>query len=201
MSKTELIIFDLGRVLIDFDFRLVIKRLKRYTAFSEKEIRRYFMQTPLWDAFERGEVEPKDFFLQLSNELKLQKLTFKEFAPLWNSIFTEKHDSVSILSRLRGRYRIALLSNVNIMHWEHVVEAHDFIQWFDHPVASWQVGQRKPDLDIYRTTLHMAGVAPQKAVFIDDMEAHVIAARSLGIRAHQFINARQLIQDLNGILP
>ena len=58
MNKPELIIFDLGRVLVDFDFRLVIKRLKRYTHFSEKEIRRYFMQTPLWDAFERGEVEP-----------------------------------------------------------------------------------------------------------------------------------------------
>jgi epoxide hydrolase-like predicted phosphatase len=200
MDKPELIIFDLGRVLIDFDFRLVIKRLKRYTAFSEKEIRRYFMQTPLWDAFERGEVQPKDFFMQLSKDLKLQKLTFKEFAPIWNSIFTEKHDSVAILSRLRGRYRIALLSNVNIMHWDHVVESHDFIQWFDHPVASWAVGQRKPDPDIYRTTLHMAGVTPQKAIFIDDVEEHVTAAKALGIRAYRFINARQLALDLEGIL-
>src|SRR5207302_7492990 len=122
MSKPELIIFDLGRVLVDFDFRLVIRRLKRFTEFSEKEIRRYFMQTPLWDAFERGEVEPKDFFSQLSKGLKLKKLTFKEFTPMWNSIFTEKHDSVSILARLKGRYRIALLSNVNILHWEHVIE-------------------------------------------------------------------------------
>jgi len=200
MTKPELIIFDLGRVLVDFDFRKVIRSLKRYTRLSEKQIHRYFMQTPLWDAFERGTVAPKDFFLQLSNDLHLNKLRFKEFAPLWNSIFTEKHDSVSVLRRLRGRYRIALLSNVNIMHWEHILETHDFIEWFDHPVASWAVGQRKPDLDIYRTTLHIAGVTPQKAVFIDDVEAHVLAARSLGLRAHQFVNARQLIQDLDGIL-
>src|SRR5258706_2846774 len=200
MNKPELIIFDLGRVLVDFDFRLVIRGLKRYTTLSETEVRRYFMQTPLWGAFERGEVEPKDFFLQLSKPLMLQKLTFKEFVPLWNLIFTEKHDTVSILARLRGRYRIALLSNVNIMHWEHIIETHDFFQWFDHPVASWEVGSRKPDPDIYLKTLHIAGVAPQKAIFIDDVEAHVLAARSLGIRSHQLHDAATLLKDLYGIL-
>ena len=200
MTRPDLIIFDLGRVLVDYDFRQVIRRLKRYTELSEKEIHRFFKQTPLWDAFERGVVEPKDFFSQLSHHLHLNKLSFQEFAPLWNGIFTEKHDTVSILSKLRGRYRIALLSNVNIMHWEHIRETHDFIAWFDHPVASYAVGRRKPDLDIYRTTLHIAGVAPQRAVFIDDMETHVLAARSLGIRALRFINARQLNQDLDGIL-
>ncbi len=200
MNNPGLIIFDLGRVLVDFDFRKVVRRLKRYSPLSEKEIRGYFMRTPLWDAFERGAVEPKDFFLQLAKELKLKNLGFKEFAPLWNTIFTEKHDTVSILQRLRGRYRITLLSNVNILHWDHIMEAHDFMQWFDHPIASWEVGQRKPELDIYRTTLHRAGVAPQHAVFIDDTEGHVLAARALGIRAYQFINAQQLVRDLDGIL-
>src|SRR5207302_11250212 len=96
--KPQLIIFDLGRVLVDFDFRLVIKRLKRYTAFSGKDIRRYFLQTPMWGAFERGEVGPKDFFLRLSKDLQLQRLTFQHFAPIWNSIFTETYDTVSPLA-------------------------------------------------------------------------------------------------------
>jgi putative hydrolase of the HAD superfamily len=200
VNKPELIIFDLGRVLVDFDFRKVIRRLKHYTSLSEKAIRAYFYQTPLWDAFERGDLEAKEFFLRISKELKLQKLTFDKFGPLWNSIFTEKHDTVSILAKLRGRYRIALLSNVNIMHWDHIRQMHDFMEWFDHPIASYALGLRKPELDIYRATLHMAGVSPQKAVFIDDVESHILAARSLGIQAHQFIDARQLIQDLGGIL-
>jgi putative hydrolase of the HAD superfamily len=200
MKEPDLIIFDLGRVLVDFDFRKVVRGLKRYSPLTEREIRRYFMRTPLWDTFERGEIEPKDFFQDLSKNLHLKNLTFKAFTPLWNSIFTEKHDSVSILQRLRGRYRIALLSNVNVMHWDHIMETHDFMKWFDHPIASFAVGQRKPDLDIYRTTLHAAGVTPSQALFIDDVEEHVLAARALGIRAYQFINARQLIRDLDGIL-
>src|SRR5580765_5564390 len=100
MTQPKLIIFDLGRVLLDFDFRKVIRRLKRFSPLTEKEIRHYFTSTPLWDTFERGEVEPKDFFLKLAKELKLKDLTYKNFCPLWNSIFTEKHDTVSILQRL-----------------------------------------------------------------------------------------------------
>jgi len=200
MKKPDLIIFDLGRVLVDFDFSRVIQSLKRHSPLTEKQIYHFFVKTPLWDSFERGETEPKEFFLQLTKELHLEALTFTEFKPLWNSIFTEKHDSVSILQRLRGRYRIALLSNVNTMHWDYIVETHDFMGWFDHPIASFAVGQRKPDLDIFRTTLHIAEVTPSQAIFIDDMESHVLAARSLGIRAHQFVNARQLANDLDGIL-
>jgi putative hydrolase of the HAD superfamily len=154
----------------------------------------------LWDVFERGEVEPKDFFLRLCKDIHLKNLDFQRFTPLWNSIFTEKPDSVSILQRLRGRYRIALLSNVNMMHWDYIVETHDFMGWFDHPIASCDVGLRKPDPDIFREALHIAEVTPGKTIFIDDMEEHVLAARSLGIRAHQFINARQLINDLDGVL-
>jgi putative hydrolase of the HAD superfamily len=200
MTKPDLIIFDLGRVLVDFDFSKVVRGLKHHSPLTKKQIREYFVETPLWDAFERGAIEPGKFFLQLRRDLRLKKLTFKEFAPLWNDIFTEKHDTISVLRRLRGRYSLALLSNVNKMHWEHIVKNHDFITWFDYPIASWAVGQRKPGHDIFKTALSRAGVTPSRAIFFDDLMEHIHAARALGIRAHQFTNARQLIRDLDGIL-
>ncbi len=200
MNKPDLIIFDLGRVLVDYDFKKVVRALKGFSTLSEKEIRHYFLTTPLWDAFERGGVTPDLFFKTLQKELRLKGLTFQDFTPLWNCIFTEKPDTISILHRLRGRYRLAMLSNVNIMHWQHVVERHSFMSWFDHPIASCAVGYRKPDAEIYRLTLARAGVAPQRALFVDDIPAHITAARSLGIRAHQFVSATQLIRDLDGIL-
>jgi epoxide hydrolase-like predicted phosphatase len=200
VNKPDLIIFDLGRVLVEFDFKKVIRDLKRHTSKSEKDIRRYFSTTPLWDAFERGQVTPTDFFQSLQKDLQLKGLTFKTFAPLWNDIFKEKPDTVSLLKRLRGHYRLAMLSNVNEMHWRHIQEKHAFMQWFDHPVASFAVGHRKPDLEIYRITLRQAGVSPSQAVFIDDVKAHVVAAQSLGIRSFHFLNAAKLRNDLDGIL-
>ncbi|MFA5975789.1 MAG: HAD family phosphatase [Elusimicrobiota bacterium] len=198
--SVDLIIFDLGRVLVDFDFNHVVRGLKRHSTLSKADIHHYFRHTPLWDAFERGKVLPGDFFQQLQKELHLKDLTFETFTALWNSIFKEKHDSVALLRELRSRYRLAMLSNVNKMHWDYVAGEYDFMKWFDFPVASYAVGYRKPDEAIYRIVLKKAGVAPDRAVFIDDMDSHVQAARALGIRAHQFTSAHQLRKDLAGIL-
>lgn len=198
--SVDLIIFDLGRVLVDFDFKQVIRGLKRHTFLSENEIQRYFERTPLWDAFERGRVLPAEFFRRLQKELRLKDLSFERFAPLWNSIFTEKHDTVVLLRQLRARYRLAMLSNVNVLHWEFIVGRHAFMNWFDHPVASYAVGYRKPDAEIFRIVLRKAGVPPPRAIFIDDVESHIHAARAIGIRAYQFTTADRLRKDLAELL-
>ncbi len=200
-SKPELIIFDLGRVLIDFDFKKVIRNLKNHTHLDEKQIRRFFETTPLWDAFERGTVAPEDFFIQLSHALGLKKLSFETFAVFWNDIFTEMHESVAILKSLKGRYRLALLSNINPMHWVHVQKHHAFLKWFDHPIASYAIGLRKPEKAIYQKVLELAGNVPaDKAMFFDDVQEHITAARALGIEAHQFTSAAQLRRDLAHVL-
>ena len=196
----DLIIFDLGRVLVDFDFKHVISGLKRHSELSEEQIKRYFEDTPLWDAFERGLVLPAEFFQNLQKDLRLEGLSFEKFTALWNSIFEEKRDTVALLSQLRSRYRLAMLSNVNQMHWELIASRHAFMNWFDYPVASYAVGYRKPDAEIYRIVLRKADVSPQRAVFIDDVESHILAARAIGIRAHQFTTADRLRQDLAELL-
>ena len=200
MSRPDLIIFDLGHVLVDFDFKKVVRNLQRYSPLTEKEIRHYFAHTPLWDRFERGRMTPRDFFKSLQNDLKLKGLTFEAFEPLWNRIFWEKADTVAILRRLRGRYRLAMLSNVNVMHWEHIRTHHAFMAWFDVPIPSYAVGHRKPDPEIYRLTLERAGISPARALFIDDVPGHVRAAQAVGIRGLQFLSAVKLLRDLDGIL-
>ena len=137
------------------------------------------------------------FHLKFPND----DLSFRDFSPFWNDIFTEMPESIAVLQKLKGRYRLALLSNVNQMHYEHIVKHHAFITWFDHPIASYAVGLRKPEKAIYHKVLEIAGGIPAgKAMFFDDVEAHITAAREVGIRAHQFKDAAQLVKDLDGIL-
>jgi epoxide hydrolase-like predicted phosphatase len=199
MPQTDLIIFDLGRVLVDFDFKKVISKLKRHSPLSLKEIHAYFQRTPLWDRFERGGVSPENFYKELQKDLKLKGLTFEGFGPVWNEIFTENHDTVALLQSLRGKYRLALLSNVNFMHWDYIHQRYGFLKWFDYLITSCAVGHRKPDAEIFRIALHLAGVSPERAIFIDDVASHVRAAQSMGIRAHQFHNATHLRMQLDGI--
>jgi epoxide hydrolase-like predicted phosphatase len=200
MAKPDLVIFDLGRVLIDFDFKKVIRDLKKRSSLSQKEIHHYFSTTPLWDLFERGGISPQDFFQQLKKDLKLKSLTFEQFAPIWNDIFQEKPDTLALLRQLRGKHRLALLSNVNKMHWEYVDQRYPFLRWFDDLVASYAVGHRKPDAEIFRIALRRSGVSPERAVFVDDVLSHVKAAQSLGIRAHHFHDATHLRVQLRDLL-
>lgn len=201
MNKPELIIFDLGRVLLDFDFMKVVRGLKMHTSHSEKAIRNYFKTTPNWDRYERGTLSEKAFFEALTTELKLEGLAFETFLPLWNNIFTPIDGSIAILKRLRKSYRLAMISNVNPTHWKHVRKHHSFMEWFEHPIASYAVGHRKPEPEIYKLTLRRAKVQPHKAIFIDDVKSHISAARALGLRAHHFIDAKKLRKDLGEIIP
>jgi putative hydrolase of the HAD superfamily len=178
----------------------VVRGLKKHSPHSASEIRHFFKTTPLWDRFERGTISEMDFFQALSKQLKLEGLHFGPFMKLWNDIFKEIPESIEILKRLRKTYRLAMISNVNPMHWKHVRKSHSFMHWFDHPIASYAVGHRKPELEIYLLTLRKAKVDPAKAVFIDDVKEHVTAARSIGIRAHQFVSAKRLRKDLGSIL-
>jgi HAD superfamily hydrolase (TIGR01549 family) len=200
MKPFELVIFDLGRVLLDFDFKKVTGELGRFTTKTQAEIRDYFATTPLWDAFERGSVSPQDFFAALKRDLQLKNLTFEQFKPFWNDIFQEKKDTIEILEKLKGRYRLAMISNVNQMHWEHVLEKHSFMTWFEVPIASYAVGHRKPELAIYELALKRAGVPGRRAIFIDDIFEHITAARQLGIHGHHFKTAPELLTELNQLL-
>lgn len=200
MDTTELIIFDLGRVLVDFDFKLVIRTLLKHSSLNEEQIHHFFQTTPLWDKFERGLVTPELFYETVRKELTLTGLDFIAFTTLWNSIFKEKADTLEVVQKLRGRYRLAILSNVNVMHWEHIVAQHPFIAWFDHPVASYAVGHRKPNPEAFHAVLKQANMLPQQAVFFDDIESHVIGAKALGIKAFQFTTAEQMIKDLGKLL-
>jgi len=196
----ELLIFDLGRVLVDFDFQKVIRDLKRYSPLSEEQIHHFFETTPLWDAYERGGITSEKFFEKLSEAVEFNGLTYEAFKPLWCDIFTEKKDTVALIDQLRGRYRLAMLSNVNEMHWSYVRDRHDFMKWFEIPIASYAVGLRKPESAIFEHVLEKAKVPASKAVFTDDLEAHIVAAKGIGIRAHVFTTADQLRLDIKDLL-
>jgi epoxide hydrolase-like predicted phosphatase len=71
---------------------------------------------------------------------------------------------------------------------------------FDVIVISALVGMMKPDPAIYRLTLNQLQVAPQEAVFIDDMRENVEAAAALGIHAIQFTTRDGTLKELEALL-
>jgi putative hydrolase of the HAD superfamily len=68
---------------------------------------------------------------------------------------------------------------------------------FDKWILSYEVGFKKPAIEIFQKAIEWASVEPQKILFIDDMKKHVDVAVSLGMQGIHFISASQLKKGLH----
>jgi HAD superfamily hydrolase (TIGR01509 family) len=108
---------------------------------------------------------------------------------------------LELLAELRdGGYRLALLTN-NVREWEARWRAMLPVdELFEVVVDSAFVGVRKPDPAIYRLTCERLGVAPERCVFVDDVEVNCTAAAELGMAAVRFRDNAQAIAEIRAAL-
>jgi glucose-1-phosphatase len=194
MIKT--ILFDLGNVVIPFDFKRAYARMAEHCGCNPEEVPARIRATGLVMPFERGEIETEPFVRELSAALKLN-ITHQEFCDWWSSIFLE--DTLvpeELLVDLRSRYRLLALSNTNPLHFAMVTKAYPILRHFDDYVLSYQVGAAKPEAKIYREAIVRAQCDPEECFFIDDLAVNVEAARVHGMDAVQFLSAEQLEREL-----
>ncbi|RLC92337.1 MAG: HAD family phosphatase, partial [Chloroflexi bacterium] len=109
---------------------------------------------------------------------------------------------VAAARALRGRYKVALLTNAFPGQDDMIRERFglDVHTEFDVYVNSAYVGLRKPDPAIFHLTLEQLGVAPQQAVFLDDGLRNVDSARELGIHTVQFVDPATSLAELEALL-
>jgi len=108
---------------------------------------------------------------------------------------------MSEIKKLRPRYKVGLLSNINGRAWlderfgEGVLD-----DLFDTVVASGDVGMIKPEPGIFELVLERLGVEAHEAVMIDDLERYCEGARAVGMQAIQFHTTKQALDELNALL-
>lgn len=194
------VIFDLGNVLIDFDHLIAAQKISKFTDKKPQEIFDLFFDSKLTSLFEEGRISPSEFFLKVKEKLNFE-LDYNVFVPIWNEIFffTEKNASVYKLAKsLKGNYKLALLSNVNVLHFEYVKKKFPVFDAFDNVVTSFEAGFRKPHPLIYKKTLEILRVLPENVFYTDDRTELVEKAAELGIKGSVFTGIEKLRKDLTG---
>jgi len=190
------LIFDLGKVIVPFDFGRGYRRMEGICDIPAAEIPKRIGTTDLVIRFETGLVSPEDFVAELSAMLGL-RVNYDQFCELWSSIFLpETLIPDAMLESLGERYRMLLLSNTNAIHFGMIRERYPFVRHFDHLVLSHEVKAMKPSPIIYREAIARAECAPSECFFTDDIAAYVEGARKEGIDAEQFVSLEKLQQDL-----
>jgi epoxide hydrolase-like predicted phosphatase len=184
MSKINVLLFDLGGVLVEFsgvrDLAALLKGRLSESEISE-QMSRYLPAEQFGlgqlTAREFGERFIKDWNIELSSDDFL-----REFQS-WSKRLLP--GAIELLTLLRPRFRLAALSNSNELHWERNTNDLGLTGLFEVAISSHQVGVYKPDPQIYLTALDRLGVSPGRVMFFDDVPAYVAAASALGMHAFQ----------------
>ena len=189
------VIFDLGRVLVNFDFKRGYRALEGLCPYTAAEIPKRLSTCGLVEQFETGLIEPRDFVTQMSAVLDLA-IDYDRFCQVWTSIFTETLVPEAMLEGLAARYRLLLLSNTNAIHFEGLRQTHTMFRHFHHLVLSYEVKAMKPHPRIFQAAVALAGCRPEECFYTDDIGDYVAAAQNRGIDAVRFESLAQLQKEL-----
>ena len=191
-KKIKNIVFDLGGVLVDLDFKAAINGLQKAGFANVKEQLQAFDRDGIFQKFELGEMTAEEFRTAIRENSSVE-LTDEEVDALWNAMLLEvPREKLELILHLRGKYMVYLLSNTNSIHWDYVCKnAFNYRgfrvnDYFEETFLSYEMHLAKPDKAIFEKVLQDANLLPEETLFIDDSEANCKAASELGIHTHHY---------------
>ena len=183
MTGPQAVVFDLGRVLLDFDYRIATNRLAQHCALSSDELRRLLDQSPLLHRYESGQLSNEQFFAEFQSAAGFRG-DLATFAPIFDDIFTPIEPMVLLHAELRARdVPTFIFSNTNHLQVSHIRQRYPFFAGFSGYVFSYQHGAMKPDPRLYEVVERTAGCAGAALFYLDDRPENVEVARARGWQA------------------
>jgi len=187
------IIFDFGGVLLKYRPMPKYEYLEKIVGIPKEEIKKkvHEIATP----FVKGKISSKEFWKMLGEELG-KKLP-EDLHEKWWFIGFDAHLDEKIVEMARTLkkkgYKLGLLTNAIQPYYKlHLEKKHYEAVDFDAKVISCVDGVKKPEKEAYLLILKKLDVEPHEAIFIDDIQNYVEAARKLGIHAILFENSEKL---------
>jgi|GEM_PF-72223 len=170
------IIFDLGKVLLDFDYGIAARTLAPRTRIGEQGIRGLLDQSPLLHQFESGKITANELYATFVTESGFTG-TLADFRAAFGDIFTEIPAMIALHAELKAAgLPTHILSNTNDIAVEHIQHRFPFFAGFTSYIFSHEVGAMKPMAPIYEALERSAGFSGADLLYIDDRAENIDAA-------------------------
>ena len=207
-TKIKNIIFDLGGVILDIDEKVVYQELEKLGVnVSELAHSKDFIET--MSKFDTGIYTAPTFRKRMKALVGQEKMTDEKFDSIWNAMLLDiPRERIEAIEQVKKHYRIFLMSNTNVIHYDLYVRDlqlrfgyKEFDALFDKSYFSFAEHLEKPDPRFFELILDHEGLLPEETLFIDDTEANIKVAQSLGIHTYH-ISREELVRNLfsNGVL-
>ncbi|MCI0746548.1 MAG: HAD family phosphatase [Verrucomicrobia subdivision 3 bacterium] len=176
----QAVIFDLGKVLVDFDYSIAARALAARSRASPEEVSKLIDQSPLLVTYETGGLATKAFFERVCAATGFGG-DIDEFGRLFGDIFRPIESMIQLHAELRAAgVPTYIFSNTNELAVAHIRRSFPFFSRFDEYIYSFQHGAMKPEEKIYRAVEHITRLTGQAILYLDDRADNVAAGRRRG---------------------
>jgi len=199
MAQVSDVVFDVGRVLIDFSYDQFAEKLRRHGAVCNGP--EDFLKNVDLIGYEHGEIDSDEFLRQV-NGLLSDQFPVDELKAAWNNLFSPIREMLAVAGKLKQHCGVYLLSNTSELHWQYLQDAFGLDKICHDRLASYEVGAMKPAPEIFSAACSRFDLHPESTVFIDDLEENVKGAIACGWHGiwHRSVDTSKTeLQRLTGV--
>jgi 2-haloacid dehalogenase len=196
VSGVEAVVFDVGRVLVEWDFRHLFGKLIDNPVELE-----WFLGNVVTEEWHFEHDAGRD----LGEMVAERKSAYPGHAGLLDAYATRFGETIpgpvagtaALVERLAARgVPLFAITNFAAPFWEAFALAEPVVRHFRDVVVSGVEKLVKPDAAIFELAARRFGHEPGAMLFIDDSAANIASARTLGWQVHHFRDAPTLEADL-----
>jgi HAD superfamily hydrolase (TIGR01509 family) len=179
---STIVAFDLGKVLVDFDYHIAVSRIAARSKLPPDGIKTFLGCSCAIIDYECGRLTREEFYEQARKATGFRG-TIEEFGDFFADIFTEIPPMIELHAGLRRRgIPTYIFSNTNDLAVEHIRRNFPFFRNFDGYIYSYEVGAMKPEAKIYEVLEKLAGRHGADIVYLDDRPENAAAGAARGWR-------------------
>lgn len=177
------LLFDIGNVLVRFDFMVAAQRLAALAEATAEEVMERL--APFKDDLECGRISDEDFVAQSMDRIGFRG-TREEFIRIWGDIFTENAPMTAVVEQLAAEHPLYLLSNTSGLHKEWLMANFPVFRHFTAGIFSHEARCMKPHEPIFRAAMESFDLDASRTFYIDDLADNIATAQRLGFVCHHY---------------
>lgn len=178
--KPKVIAFDLGKVLLDFDYRIAARRIAEHSKLDGPAVQDFLLKSPVLYTYETGLMTRQQFYEEVRAKIGFNG-SITEFGTFFADIFWPIEPMVALHDQLRAQgIPTYIFSNTNDLAIEHINRNFPFMKNFTAHILSYEVGAMKPAAKIYEVMEKLSGCCGAEILYLDDRPENVEAGAARG---------------------
>lgn len=200
MPRPKAVLFDLGKVLVDFDWFIAARRIAAEARVTPEALVEFIKTSDAMARLEKGQMTNEQFFGEVRSVIGYQA-AMQDFQQAFSDIFNEIPEMVLLHARIRAAgIPTWIFSNTNDWAVTHIRDRFPFFANFDGYFLSYQLGVMKPHAGIYEAAEHTTGCRGGEILYIDDIAENAAAGAARGWQAIQHVSPDHTVSQAEQIL-